>query len=41
LRFILRRISPERRQKAIETLKRKVYYLNEYGIAQKRTPASA
>lgn len=41
LKFVLRRISPERRHKAIESLKRKVYFINEYDIARKRAPASA
>lgn len=41
LRFLLRRISSERRQKSINSLKRKVYYLNEYQIASKKTPSSA
>jgi hypothetical protein len=41
LKFVLRRISPERRGKSIENLKRKVYYINEYDLAAKRSPASA
>ena len=41
VKFLLRRISNERRQKAINTMKRKIYYLNEYDIASKKTPSSA
>ena len=41
LKFLLRRISPERRPRAIEGLKRKVYYINEYQIASKKVPASS
>lgn len=41
IKFILRRISPERRQKSISNLKNKIYYLNEYSIASKKIPPSA
>lgn len=41
LRFLLRRISAERRPKSIESLKRKIYYLNEYVMAGKKTPPSS
>lgn len=41
LKFLLRRISSERRPRSIENLKRKVFYLNEYNIAGKRTPPSS
>lgn len=41
LKFLLRRISSERRPRSLENLKRKVFYLNEYSIAGKRTPPSS
>lgn len=41
VKFLLRRISPERRVKSIENLRKKIYYLNEYQIAEKKTPASS
>lgn len=41
VRFITRRISPLKRQESINNLKKKIYYLNEYQIASKRSPASA
>jgi hypothetical protein len=41
IRFLLKRISPERRSKAIDSMKRKIYYLNEFSIASKRTPPSS
>lgn len=41
VKFLLRRISPERRVKSIENLRKKIYYLNEYQIASKKTPASS
>src|ERR1019366_4648858 len=41
IRFMCKRISPERRQHSIDGLKRKIYYLNEFDIASKRTPSSS
>jgi len=41
LKFVLRRISENKRPRAIEGLKRKVYYINEYQIAGKKVPASS
>ena len=39
--FLMRRISPQRRDKSINGLKRKIHMLNEYDIANKKIPASA
>lgn len=41
VRFTLMRISPEKRQKAIESIRNKLYYLNESEIAMKKMPASS
>lgn len=41
IRFMMKRISPERRQKSIYSMKKKVYYINEYQISAKKTPPSA
>jgi hypothetical protein len=41
LKFILGRISNQNRQKSIEGLKKKVYFLNEYQIASKKVPPSS
>lgn len=41
IRFLLRRISAPNRQKAIESLKKKIYYINEFDIAAKKTPPSS
>lgn len=41
LKFVMRRISPERRQKSIDNLRKKVYYLNEYQLAARRVPPSS
>jgi transcription termination factor NusB len=41
IKFLTRRISAERRPRALESLKRKIYYINEYQIAQKKTPPSS
>jgi len=41
LKFVMRRISPERRTKSLENLRKKVYYLNEYQMAAKRVPPSS
>lgn len=41
VRFLLTRINPEKRAKAIQTMRKKIYYLNEYNIAGKKTPPSS
>jgi transcription termination factor NusB len=41
IRFLTKRISPERRPQALNSLKRKIYYINEYAIAGKKTPPSS
>jgi hypothetical protein len=41
IHFLVRRISAERRPHSIENLKKKIYYLNEYDMAAKKTPASS
>lgn len=41
IKFILKRISPAKRQGSINKLKRKIYYLNENEIALKKMPASS
>jgi|ERR1700722_12218559 len=41
VKFLLKRISPEKRAKAINSMKNKIYYINEYTIASKRTPPSS
>jgi hypothetical protein len=41
IKFLCRRISVEKRQHSINGLKRKIYYLNEFDIASKRTPSSS
>jgi hypothetical protein len=41
IRFILVRISPEKRQSAIEKVKNKLYYLNETDISNKNLPSSS
>lgn len=41
IQFLVKRISPERRQKSIDGLKRKIYYINEFDVASKRTPPSS
>ena len=41
IKFLARRISPERRQKSLANLRRKIYSLNEYDIAKKRMPSSS
>ena len=41
IRFLLRRISPPKRQGSIDNLKKKIFYINEYEIARKKMPASA
>lgn len=41
LRFLLHRIRPEKRAKAVETLRKKVYFINEFDVASKKTPPTA
>lgn len=41
LKFVMRRISTDRRVKSLENLRKKVYYLNEYEMASKRVPPSS
>jgi hypothetical protein len=41
VKFLLKRISPDKRPKAIQAMKRKIYYINEYQVASKRTPPSS
>lgn len=41
IRFTLNRISPERRPHSIETLRQKLFHLNENEIASKEMPASS
>lgn len=41
IKFTLNRISPEKRPKSINTLKRKIYLLNENELANKNLPASS
>lgn len=41
IRFLTKRISPERRPQALNSLKRKIYYINEYQVAGKKTPPSS
>jgi hypothetical protein len=41
VKFLLRRIAPEKRQHSIDNLKKKIYYINEYQIASKKVPPSS
>lgn len=41
IKFTLSRISPEKRPKSIDSLKNKIYQLNESALAGKKLPASA
>lgn len=41
LKFVMRRISNEKRTKSLESLRKKVYYLNEYQMAAKKVPPSS
>lgn len=41
VKFLMRRISPERRERSIKGLKKKIYLLNEYDISGKKMPASS
>jgi len=41
IRFIMIRISPEKRQKAFHSIKNKIYYLNENDLSNKNLPASS
>jgi hypothetical protein len=41
VKFLLKRISQDKRPKAIQSMKRKIYYINEFQIASRRTPPSS
>lgn len=41
VRFLIQRISQESRNKSLQGLKRKIWNLNEFDIASKKTPPSA
>ena len=41
IKFLLQRINPEKRNKSIENLKGKIYYINEFDIAKKKVPSSS
>lgn len=41
IKFLMRRISPERRKKSINGLRKKIFMLNEFDIANKNMPASS
>jgi transcription termination factor NusB len=41
IRFILQRISSDKQAKALDLMKRKIWYINEYDISAKKVPASA
>jgi len=41
IKFIMRRISSEKRQHSLDNLKKKIYYMNEYDMASKKAPNSA
>jgi len=41
IKFLARRISPERRQKSLANLRKKIYMLNEFDIAKKKMPSSS
>jgi hypothetical protein len=41
IKWMMQRISAERRPKSIENMKKKIYYLNEYQISAKKLPASS
>ena len=41
IRFIINRISPDKRGKAIVNLRNKIWALNEYDIANKKNPSTA
>lgn len=41
IRFIMIRISPEKRQRAYHSIKNKIYYLNENDLSNKNLPASS
>ena len=41
VKFLLRRIPDGKRDKAIQSIKRKIFMLNENDIAQKETPPSS
>lgn len=41
VRFLMKRISPERRQRSVDNMKKKIFYLNEYELSEKSMPAGA
>jgi hypothetical protein len=41
IKFLMQRISSEKRSKSINNLKKKIYYINEYEIASKKVPPSS
>lgn len=41
IRFIMIRISPEKRSKAFQSVSNKIYYLNENDLSNKNLPASS
>jgi hypothetical protein len=41
VKFLMKRISPEKMSKSLTNLRKKIWHLNENAIADKRTPASA
>ena len=41
IKWMMQRISPDRRPKSIESMRRKIYYINEYAIAGKKVPPAS
>lgn len=41
IRFLINRIPPDKRAKSVANLRNKVWALNEYELANKKTPATA
>jgi transcription termination factor NusB len=41
VKFLMRRISAEKRPKSIASLRQKIFYMNEYNMASKKVPASS
>jgi hypothetical protein len=41
VKFLIKKISPEKRSKSLANLREKIWYLNEYDMAAKKTPSSA
>jgi transcription termination factor NusB len=41
VKFLMRRISAEKRPKSIASLRQKIFYMNEYNMAAKKVPASS